>query len=333
MDLRNVNCRTRDKLSPVVAVAAAAALGLGTLGGASAPAQAALPPDDTPCTQGPTDGDPSLSEDSPWKREHGTSPIPFSGRPAADGPSGSVTPSGEAPAGSDQFSLRAPSADGSGLVPAADGDYDVVIGNGVCGEQLTAASNGGTLDLSQARDLIDNAHGQLMIQVKGPLNPDPATRGQHRFLDAHGQPADEPHLAHSGVAYDASHLMVPASSAGNSARNASTGLPVYDVGTDRIPIRSDEPIPQPGKATIGVTATYRDAATGEAVVVPGAAYLSEDPGAGLSIQQGRLKDLPSGRYRFSFTDDDGGYHQVHVVLGDAQHQQKPGESPLYDDPR
>ena len=114
---------------------------------------------------------------------------------------------------------------------------------------------------------------------------------------------------------------------------AGGGVPVCGGGTARTPTRGDEPIPQPGTATIGVTATYRDAATGEAGVVPGAAYLSEDPGAGLSIQQGRLKDLPSGRYRFSFTDDDGAYHQVHVVLGDAQHQQKPGESPLYDDPR
>ncbi|WP_178946097.1 hypothetical protein [Kocuria sp. TGY1127_2] len=324
-----MNFSHQKQMSPLIAAAAAAALGFGTLVGASSPAQAAWPPDETPCDSGPTTGDPSLSEDSPWKQAHGTAPIPFSGLPAAGGPTGAVT---QTEPGGVRLELEASLPAAVGLGPAPDGAYKVTIGNGVCGTELTAQSSGGILDISQGEQLIESAHGQLMVQVKGPLNPDPGTNEQHRFLDSHDQPADQPHLAEGGVVYDSNHLVVPADTAGDSVRNKSTGLPVHDAGTDDIPVTAETPIPHPNMANIRVNATYRDAETGEAVVVPDVAYLGRNIHGELSIQQGQLKDLPSGRYRFSFTDEAGNYHQVYVMLADANHQERPGESPLYDDP-
>lgn len=325
-----MNTWHQKQLTPVAATMAAAALGFGTILGAASPARAALPQHDVQCVQGPAVGQPGLAEDSPWKAAHGTAPIPFSGLPAAGGMSEKVM---QTAPGSDRFRIESGLKDHMGVGPAPDGKYEVKIGNGLCGTDLTASAADGILDLSQAQDFIAEAHGQLMVQVKGPLNPDAATNADRPYLDLMDRPTkDIPALAQGGIAYDSSNLTVPVDSAGNSARDKSTGLPVHDVGTDDIPLMTTAPLPVPNTANISVDASYRDAATGEVVTVPHAAYLGRNAQGQVSIQQGQLADLPSGRYTFSFTDDDGAYHQVVVLLADGNHQDVPGESQLYSDP-
>ena len=312
--------------------AAAAALGLGVTGFGLTSAQAAPAGGAGPCTV-TTSGDEQAAEHngSAWKDEHGTAPV---GHTYSEGAGRSGTFAQEGP-GAETFRLSVPSADAERSaqeVDAPEGVYEVLIGDGECGTVTQGRVEDGVLDLS-GEQLLSGKRGDQMVQVRGPLTEEAAEGAagdEKRYVGRDGSPSEFPQVE-AGTGFSAEKTLSLLVSAEAVQAGSPHGVPTYRTGLEKLTFNPSSTAADPAETNAPVQVSYRDARTGDLVTVDSGASWSRNSAGETTLEGGVLPELPSGRYTFSYVDEEGDDVKFFVMLGDGEQHGTP-DNPLYADP-
>lgn len=313
----------------IASAAAAAMLGIGVLGASAVPAQAA-PAGGTGLCQAPTDaGSPGAEpNEGQWLEGHGTAPAAFT-LPHPAGQFGAFEQNGVS---SPKFEVKVPAGAGdSTLVNAPDGQYDVKIGDGTCGQTQVFPVKDGVLDLSE-HPLIAQDLGHQMVQIRGLVTPEFAegAAGGPIYLDPDGKPSSAPQLE-MGTVYSNGADLEPVMTEENAHQTRVLGVPVRQIGLESLTVGAVDPrtAAEVVEQNPQVDITYRDSVTGNAVTVDAGTTWKQDGPTAAVLEGEVLPQLPSGRYTLSYRDSAGEQHRMFLLLGDDDRDPRAADQQLY----
>ncbi|MCT1357255.1 hypothetical protein [Rothia kristinae] len=219
----------------------------------------------------------------------------------------------------------------STLVNAPDGQYDVKIGDGTCGQTQVFPVKDGVLDLSE-HPLIAQDLGHQMVQIRGPVTPEFAegAAGGPIYLDPDGKPSSAPQLE-MGTVYSNGADLEPVMTEENAHQTRVLGVPVRQIGLESLTVGAVDPrtAAEVVEQNPQVDITYRDSVTGNAVTVDAGTTWKQDGPTAAVLEGGVLPQLPSGRYTLSYRDSAGEQHRMFLLLGDDDRDPRAADQQLY----